>query len=207
MRPAPQAVPATPPAGGTRLQAEPASLPGRWAAAGEQRGRSEVRAPAWPSSLHTPRASSGGGTGEWGLVVGRGGTRASPGAGGGRTPAHSLPRQPFAWARLVLARGDVHHPHPPADGGTNGSHTCPPQQGEAPLPCAMPPPGRRCFLASPHQTCVPWGTRACPAMVHGQHSVPHRVPVSFTTQDIVVLTLPWKAGVYFSGEQAVRALL
>lgn len=37
-----QAVPATQQAGGTHLRAEPASLLGRWAAAGDQRGQSGV---------------------------------------------------------------------------------------------------------------------------------------------------------------------
>lgn len=116
----------------------------------------------WPSSLSTPRASSGGGTGKQGLVWVRGEHRGL----GGQTPACSLqcqrPAQPlcssFAWAGVVLTQGDVHNP---------------PQRWSQ-----MGPPGRKCFLTSPHQTHISQATCVRPAACHRQHSI---------------LTLPWES--------------
>lgn len=120
-----------------------------------------------------------------------GGDTPALGLGGGQAPAGSLQPLPcsFAWARLVLAQRAVYHP-PCRQRHEQVPHM--PRLGRSTSPTHNLPTGeeKKCLLTSPHQTCVSRGTFMCPAMVHGQHSVPRRVPVSFTTQDTTVLILP-----------------
>lgn len=52
---------------------------------------------------------------------------------------------------------------------------------------------KKCLL--PYQIHMSQGTFMCPAVIHRQHSVPCRVPVSFSTQGTTVPILPQEAGV------------